>query len=163
KGRPRSHPMIVHLAEPSVLKEWAAHVPDEAWALADAFWPGPLTLILNRAAAVPDAVTGGLETVGLRVPAQPLALALLQGFRRAGAGDASLPLRPRGQGGGGGGGRRGREGPDAPRSGGAGRPPRSLSRSRPARRARCPASGGWPPGLRQVPLSAAAGSRPAGC
>jgi L-threonylcarbamoyladenylate synthase len=80
KGRPRSHPVIVHLSEPSVLKEWAADVPDEAWALADAFWPGPLTLILKRTEAVPDAVTGGLDTVGLRVPAQPLALALLQGF-----------------------------------------------------------------------------------
>jgi L-threonylcarbamoyladenylate synthase len=80
KGRPRSHPVIVHLSEASVLKEWAADVPDEAWALADAFWPGPLTLILNRAEAVTDAVTGGLDTVGLRVPAQPLALALLQGF-----------------------------------------------------------------------------------
>jgi L-threonylcarbamoyladenylate synthase len=80
KGRPRSHPLIVHLAETSGLKEWAAHVPDEAWALADAFWPGPLTLILNRAAAVPDAVTGGLDTVGLRVPAQPLARSLLHRF-----------------------------------------------------------------------------------
>jgi L-threonylcarbamoyladenylate synthase len=80
KGRPRFHPVIVHLGEAMALKQWAAHVPDEAWALADAFWPGPLTLILNRLDRVPDAVTGALPTVGLRVPAQPLALALLDAF-----------------------------------------------------------------------------------
>jgi L-threonylcarbamoyladenylate synthase len=80
KGRPRSHPVIVHLSEGAFLKEWAVDVPAEAWALADTFWPGPLTLILNRADRVPDAVTGGLPTVGLRVPAQPLALALLEAF-----------------------------------------------------------------------------------
>lgn len=80
KGRPRFHPLIVHLAEATALPEWAAHVPDSAWALADAFWPGPLTLILPRAGRVPDAVTGGAATVGLRVPAQPLALELLAAF-----------------------------------------------------------------------------------
>jgi L-threonylcarbamoyladenylate synthase len=62
------------------VKEWAADVPDDGWALAEAFWPGPLTLILPRAAQVPDAVTGGAGTVGLRVPAQPLALELLGAF-----------------------------------------------------------------------------------
>ena len=80
KGRPRSHPVIVHLAEPAAAKEWAAEVPDSAAALADAFWPGPLTLVLPRSDLVPDAVTGGLDTVGLRVPAQPLALELLAAF-----------------------------------------------------------------------------------
>jgi L-threonylcarbamoyladenylate synthase len=80
KGRPRSHPVIVHLGEATALKEWAAHVPAEAWALADTFWPGPLTLILNRAGGVSDVVTAALPTVGLRVPAQPLALALLAAF-----------------------------------------------------------------------------------
>jgi L-threonylcarbamoyladenylate synthase len=80
KGRPRNHPLIVHLAETAALKEWAADVPDEGWALAEAFWPGPLTLILPRADHVPDAVTGGAGTVGLRVPAQPLALELLGAF-----------------------------------------------------------------------------------
>jgi L-threonylcarbamoyladenylate synthase len=80
KGRPRSHPVIVHLAEPAAAKEWAAEVPDFANALADAFWPGPLTLVLPRSDLVPDAVTGGLPTVGLRVPAQPLALELLSAF-----------------------------------------------------------------------------------
>jgi len=80
KGRPRSHPVIVHLAEATAVKAWAADVPPDAWALAEAFWPGPLTLILPRADHVPDAVTGGAATVGLRVPNQPLALELLSAF-----------------------------------------------------------------------------------
>jgi L-threonylcarbamoyladenylate synthase len=80
KGRPRNHPVIVHLAEATAIKGWAAEVPPDAWALAEAFWPGPLTLILPRAEQVPDAVTGGSSTVGLRVPAQPLALELLEAF-----------------------------------------------------------------------------------
>ena len=80
KGRPRNHPVIVHLAEATAIKGWAADVPPDAWALAEAFWPGPLTLILPRADHVPDAVTGGASTVGLRVPDQPLALELLEAF-----------------------------------------------------------------------------------
>jgi L-threonylcarbamoyladenylate synthase len=80
KGRPRNHPVIVHVAEATAIKEWAADVPPDAWALAEAFWPGPLTLILPRADHVPDAVTGGTSTVGLRVPDQPLALELLEAF-----------------------------------------------------------------------------------
>jgi L-threonylcarbamoyladenylate synthase len=80
KGRPRNHPVIVHLAEPVNIKAWAADVPADAWALAEAFWPGPLTLILPRAPHVPDAVTGGIGTVGLRVPNQPLALELIEAF-----------------------------------------------------------------------------------
>ena len=80
KGRPRNHPVIVHLAEATAIKGWAADVPPDAWVLAEAFWPGPLTLILPRADHVPDAVTGGSGTVGLRVPNQPLALDLLEAF-----------------------------------------------------------------------------------
>lgn len=80
KGRPRTHPVIVHLAESTAIKEWATGIPTDAWTLADAFWPGPLTLILPRADHVPDAVTGGAGTVGLRVPNQPLALELLEAF-----------------------------------------------------------------------------------
>jgi L-threonylcarbamoyladenylate synthase len=80
KGRPRNHPLIVHLGEATAIKAWAAEVPPDAWILAEAFWPGPLTLILPRAPHVPDAVTGGVGTVGLRVPAQPLALELLDAF-----------------------------------------------------------------------------------
>ena len=80
KGRPRNHPVIVHLGEATAIKAWAAEVPPDAWTLAEAFWPGPLTLILPRAPRVPDAVTGGVGTVGLRVPSQPLALELLDAF-----------------------------------------------------------------------------------
>ena len=80
KGRPRNHPVIVHLAEATAIKAWAADVPPDGWALAEAFWPGPLTLILPRSDRVPDAVTGGAGTVGLRVPNQPLALELLEAF-----------------------------------------------------------------------------------
>ena len=80
KGRPQSHPVIVHVAEAAGIKDWAADIPAGAWKLAEAFWPGPLTLILARSASVPDAVTGGAGTVGLRVPNQPLALELLEAF-----------------------------------------------------------------------------------
>jgi L-threonylcarbamoyladenylate synthase len=80
KGRPADHPVIVHLADAAQLDDWSASVPSVARALADAFWPGPLTVIVPRAARVPDAVTGGRETVGLRVPGQPLAHALLAKF-----------------------------------------------------------------------------------
>ena len=80
KGRPTDHPVIVHLAGAASMGEWAAHVPPAASRLAEAFWPGPLTLVVERAAGAPGAVTGGRATVGLRVPAQPLALALLERF-----------------------------------------------------------------------------------
>jgi len=80
KGRPATHPLIVHLGEVAMVKEWAAEVPDAAWSLAEAYWPGPLTLVLRRGDGVPGEVTGGLPTVGLRVPAQPLARQLLAAF-----------------------------------------------------------------------------------
>lgn len=80
KGRPADHPLIVHLPDAEQLPRWAASIPKEALALARAFWPGPLTLILKREDGVPDEVTGGQDTVGLRVPAHPVALALLQAF-----------------------------------------------------------------------------------
>ena len=86
KGRPADHPLIVHLASADDLEQWAIEVPELARKLAAAFWPGPLTLILKRAAWVPLAVTGGQPTIGLRVPAHPLALALLHAFARAGGG-----------------------------------------------------------------------------
>lgn len=78
KGRPADHPLIVHLPGPGHLPRWAARVPEAAYRLADAFWPGPLTLVLERAPGVPDTVTGGLPGIGLRVPAHPVALALLR-------------------------------------------------------------------------------------
>ena len=80
KGRPADHPLIVHLARAAQISDWAAEVPPVAWTLAEAFWPGPLTMILRRRPMVPDAVTGGLDTVALRVPAHPVAQALLQTF-----------------------------------------------------------------------------------
>ena len=80
KGRPADHPLIVHLPSAEHLPQWAAAIPKDALALARAFWPGPLTLILKRTADVPDEVTGGQDTVGVRVPAHPVALALLRAF-----------------------------------------------------------------------------------
>ena len=86
KGRPADHPLIVHLPGAGHLDQWARDIPAAAWALAEAFWPGPLTLILKRAPGVPDAVTGGQDTVGVRVPAHPLALDLLRAYAQAGGG-----------------------------------------------------------------------------
>ncbi len=80
KGRPHDHPLIVHIADASQLKDWVREIPSAAHMLAQKFWPGPLTLILNRAAHVSDLVTGGQDTVALRVPSHPVAQALLQGF-----------------------------------------------------------------------------------
>jgi L-threonylcarbamoyladenylate synthase len=80
KGRPADHPVIVHIAGASELKHWAAEVPRSAWLLAEQFWPGPLTLVLKRAANVSDLITGGQDTVGLRVPSHPVAQRLLRGF-----------------------------------------------------------------------------------
>ena len=78
KGRPADHPLIVHLAAAEELDAWASETPDSARLLANAAWPGPLTVIVPRAADVLDAVTGGRDTVGLRVPAHPMALELLR-------------------------------------------------------------------------------------
>ncbi len=80
KGRPADHPLIVHLADAAQLYEWARDIPALAWTLAEHFWPGPLTLILKKAAGVLPLVTGGQDTIGLRVPAHPLALELLRAF-----------------------------------------------------------------------------------
>lgn len=80
KGRPADHPVIVHVLDAAQLKDWARSVPQAAAMLANRFWPGPLTLILPRAAGVPDVVTGGQDTVGIRVPSHPVARALLAAF-----------------------------------------------------------------------------------
>ena len=80
KGRPADHPVIVHLSQASQLREWAAEIPPPAERLAAAFWPGPLTLVLRRSKRASDLVTGGLETVGLRVPSHAVARELLQQF-----------------------------------------------------------------------------------
>lgn len=90
KGRPADHPLIVHLPGAAHLDRWARDIPAVAWELAEAFWPGPLTLILKRAPEVPYAVTGGQETVGVRVPAHPVALNLLRAYAQAGGGRNGL-------------------------------------------------------------------------
>jgi L-threonylcarbamoyladenylate synthase len=78
KGRPVDHPLIVHIADSAQLSKWAINIPEEAFVLAQHFWPGPLTIILQKHPSVPDEVTGGQNTIGLRCPAHPLALTLLQ-------------------------------------------------------------------------------------
>ena len=78
KGRPADHPLIVHIASVDALARWAVNIPPLAYELAAAFWPGPLTLLLPRAASVPDVVTAGRASIGLRMPAHPVLLRLLQ-------------------------------------------------------------------------------------
>jgi L-threonylcarbamoyladenylate synthase len=80
KGRPADHPLIVHVAGAEQLGDFCRAMPAAAQALARAFWPGPLTLILPRGPSVPDVVTGGQDSVGLRCPAHPLALEVLRAF-----------------------------------------------------------------------------------
>jgi len=80
KQRPIDHPLIVHLTETAQLTEWAIDVSPAALCLARAFWPGPLTLILKKASHVSDWVTGGQDTIGLRVPNHPVALAILKEY-----------------------------------------------------------------------------------
>jgi L-threonylcarbamoyladenylate synthase len=80
KGRPADHPLIVHLGSAAQLNHWAAEVSPSAVALTEAFWPGPLTVIVPRASHVLDVVTGGRPSVGLRVPSHPVAQSLLRSF-----------------------------------------------------------------------------------
>ena len=77
KGRPADHPVIVHIPDVSHMAQWAVEIPPLAYQLAETFWPGPLTLILKRHPDVSVALTGGQDTIGLRVPDHPLALALM--------------------------------------------------------------------------------------
>lgn len=91
KARPANHPLIVHIADASMLPRWARVIPPGAGALADAFWPGPLTLILPRMPEVGDAVTGGQDSVGLRVPGHPVAQALLASFAAIGGEGIAAP------------------------------------------------------------------------
>jgi L-threonylcarbamoyladenylate synthase len=80
KGRPPTHPVIVHLDSPRFLHRWVREVPQMATRLADAFWPGPLTLVMPRAPNVHDVITGGQDTIAIRVPAHPMAQQLLTAF-----------------------------------------------------------------------------------
>jgi L-threonylcarbamoyladenylate synthase len=91
KGRPTDHPLIVHVASMDALGDWADDVPGFAISLARDFWPGPITLIVNRSQLAGDFVTGGQETVGVRVPDHPVALALLEAFSRLGGKGVAAP------------------------------------------------------------------------
>ncbi|CAN2226023.1 SUA5 Putative translation factor (SUA5) [Candidatus Nanopelagicaceae bacterium] len=91
KGRPADHPLIVHLGDMQDIAEWSDEIPDYAIALARNFWPGPMTLILKRSALAKDFITGGQETVGLRVPDHVIALALLNEFKKIGGKGIAAP------------------------------------------------------------------------
>lgn len=82
KGRPSDHPLIIHISSINMLEKWARDIPEYAISLARKFWPGPLTLILKRSAMVGDFVSGNQDTVGLRVPSDPIAKALIAEFER---------------------------------------------------------------------------------
>lgn len=91
KQRPTDHPLIVHIADKEVAKEWAVDIPQYALKLADAFWPGPMTLILKRSRLAKDFITGGQMSVGLRVPNHPVALELLNRFSELGGKGVAAP------------------------------------------------------------------------
>ena len=91
KGRPADHPLIVHVASMDALGDWAEDVPLYAISLARDFWPGPMTLIMKRSELAGDFVTGGQDTVGVRVPDHPIALGLLEAFLRIGGKGVAAP------------------------------------------------------------------------
>jgi len=91
KGRPNDHPLIVHIASMERMGDWASEVPQYAIALGRSFWPGPMTLVLKRSELAGDFVTGGQDTVGVRVPDHVVALALLEAFEKAGGKGVAAP------------------------------------------------------------------------
>ena len=91
KGRPADHPLIVHVASIDALGNWASDVPEYAIALARDYWPGPMTLVLNRSELAADFLTGGQSTVGVRIPNHAVALGLLEAFERAGGKGIAAP------------------------------------------------------------------------
>ena len=91
KGRPADHPLIVHVASMDAMGDWASDVPEYAISLSRDFWPGPMTLIMKRSALAADFVTGGQDTVGVRVPNHPVALGLLEAFARVGGKGVAAP------------------------------------------------------------------------
>jgi L-threonylcarbamoyladenylate synthase len=91
KGRPADHPLIVHIAGLDSLESWTSDLPRYAISLARDFWPGPMTLVLPRSGIAKDFITGGQETIGLRVPAHPLALGLLNAFKKIGGLGVAAP------------------------------------------------------------------------
>jgi len=91
KGRPSDHPLIVHVSSMRHIDNWAVEIPVYAISLARDFWPGPMTLVLKRSALAEDFITGGQETVGIRVPDHVVALALLENFERVGGNGIAAP------------------------------------------------------------------------
>ena len=91
KGRPADHPLIVHIASIDAMGDWAEEISQYAINLARDFWPGPMTLIFKRSQLAKDFVTGNQNTVGLRVPNQPIALALLKEFEKLGGKGIAAP------------------------------------------------------------------------
>ena len=91
KGRPQDHPVIVHIGSVDYLNKWAINIPDYALKLANEYWPGPMTLILERSEIAKNFITGGQETVGLRVPAHLTTLALLEEFHNLGGNGIAAP------------------------------------------------------------------------
>ncbi len=91
KGRPADHPLIVHIASMDGLGDWADDVPGYTISLARDFWPGPMSLVVKRSGLAGDFVTGGQDTVGVRVPDHPVALGLLEAFVRAGGKGVAAP------------------------------------------------------------------------
>ncbi len=91
KGRPNDHPLIVHIASMERMGDWARDIPEYAIALARSIWPGPMTLILKRSELAGDFITGGQDSVGVRVPDHVVALALLEAFERAGGMGVAAP------------------------------------------------------------------------
>lgn len=91
KNRPKNHPLILHLGSINEIENWAIKIPDYAYKLANKYWPGPMTLILKRRSNVKDFVTGGQETVGIRIPNHEIALSLLQEFKKIGSGAIVAP------------------------------------------------------------------------
>jgi len=91
KGRPNDHPVIVHIASMDRIGHWVSNVPEYAISLARNFWPGPMTLVLKRSELAADFLTGGQDTVALRVPDHDVALALLEAFEKAGGKGVAAP------------------------------------------------------------------------
>jgi L-threonylcarbamoyladenylate synthase len=91
KGRPTNHPLIVHIGNLEYLEQWISDIPEYAITLAREFWPGPMTLILQRSELAKDFVTGGQDTVGIRIPSNSLALALLEAFHKLGGQGVAAP------------------------------------------------------------------------
>lgn len=91
KGRPQNHPLIVHVSSLNKIEEWVREIPEYAVQLARDYWPGPMTLILKRSSIVGDFITGSQDTVGIRVPDHPIALALLNSFNQMGGKGVAAP------------------------------------------------------------------------